>query len=62
MFCRFISVFGYPGEELLHGHKVPFVAALLTHVVVLFLEPFHQVTFMIRSIDGFQEGTGNDFQ
>ena len=35
------------------------MAALLTHVVVLFLEPFHQVTFMIRSIDGFQKGTGN---
>ena len=46
-----IGVFGYPGEEPLHGHKVPFVAALLTHVVVLFLEPFHQVTLMIRSID-----------
>ena len=34
VFCRFSSVFRYVGEELLHGHKVPFVAALLTHVVI----------------------------
>ena len=58
-FCRFISVFRYAGEEALHSHKVPFVAALLTHVVVFLLEPFHQVTLMIRSIDGFQQGVGN---
>ena len=58
-FCWFISVFHYAGEEALHGHKVPFVATLLTHVVVLLLEPFHQVTLMIRSIDGFQQGAGN---
>ena len=58
-FGRFMGVFGYPGEEPLHSHKVPFVAAFLTHVVVLFLESFHQVSLMIRSIDGFQKGTGN---
>ena len=58
-FCRFISVFCYVGEESLHGHKVPFVAALLTHVIIFLLELFHQVTLMIRSIDGFQQGVGN---
>ena len=56
-FGQLIGVFGYPGEEPLHGHKVLFVAALLTHVVIPFLQSFHQVTLMIRSIDGFQKGT-----
>ena len=57
-FCRFISVFRYAGEEVLHSHKVPFVAALLTHVIVFLLEPSLQVILMIRSIDGFQQGIG----
>ena len=58
-FCQFISVFCYAGEEALHGHKVPFVAALLTHVIVFLFEPFHQVILIICSIDGFQQGGGN---
>ena len=58
-FCRFISIFGNTGEETLHCHEVPLVTALLAHVIVFLLESSQQVTPMIRSIDGFQEGTGN---
>ena len=35
------------------------MTALLAHVIVFLLESSQQVIFMIRSIDGFQEGTGN---
>ena len=59
VFCRFISVFGNTGEETLHCHEVPLVTALLAHVIVFLLESSQQVTAMIRSIDGFQESTGN---
>ena len=58
-FCQFISVFGNTGKETLHCHEVPLVTALLAHVIVFLLESSQQVTSMIRSIDGFQEGTGN---
>ena len=58
-FCRFISVFGNMGEETIHCHEVPLVTALLAHVTVFLLESSQQVTSMICSIDGFQEGTGN---
>ena len=58
-FCQFISIFGNPGEETLHCHEVPLVTALLAHVIVFLLESSQQVTFMIRSIDGFQEGIRN---
>ena len=58
-FCRFISLFGNTGEETLHCHEVPLVTTLLAHVIVFLLESSQQVTSMIHSIDGFQEGTGN---
>ena len=35
------------------------MTALLAHVIVFLLVSSEQVTLMIRSIDGFQEGTGN---
>ena len=53
------SVFGNTGEETLHCHEVSLVTALLAHVFVFLLESSQQVTSMIRSIDGFQEGIGN---
>ena len=58
-FCQFSSVFGNTGEETLHCHEVPLVTALLAHVIVFLLESFQQVFGMIRSIDSFQESTGN---
>ena len=60
-FCRLISVFGNTGEETLHCHEVPLVTALLAHVIAFLLVSSQQVTLMIRSIDGLQEGTGNGF-
>ena len=58
-FCRFISVFGNTGEETLHCHEVPLVTTLLAHVIVFLLKSSQQVTSMISSVDGFQEGTWN---
>ena len=60
-FCRFISIFGNMGEEVLHCHEVPLVTTLLAHVIVFLLESFQQVTAMIHPIDGFQESIGNGF-